>query len=407
MAYDGWIELNEVELINLSRTAQLAEALGIDTLWTEPASVQWIEEALGGVDYALISAAPWYDSGVPASAEFAGVVPLSMAGLDDSTLEASTIEYTTDGGSSGKARNKTLSIVASVAILASTDRGADYGKRWLDRTLRAAGAQTFCAGTEMRYFEFSQGQGLPAPSIVHRRNVSLTRGTSVTRKYSTSCSSTWMVTYTWTANDPFEYGVAQEMFENLGAVVIGSAVVASGTEDLVITPCGEYDFSPLYDPLYPALVPSPTAPDFYPAGWQWLPGTDIDRSWVTLDPVEPSAFRRVPVITLSSDTEARFIRVSIWGASAPVDGQCEPLWTAIVSYLPPDIDLIIDGEQQASYVWDGVSPVRRADSLVYGVDARPIQWDSFNDPAGLLVAIDVVEGAPLVTASLSLVAKSN
>ena len=91
MAYDGWIEFNESELVNLSRTAQLAEALGIDTLWTEPESVEWIQDALGGVDYDVITEAPWYDSGLPASAEFAGIVPLSIAGLDDSTMEATIL----------------------------------------------------------------------------------------------------------------------------------------------------------------------------------------------------------------------------------------------------------------------------------------------------------------------------
>lgn len=414
MAYDGWVEFNDVELINLSRTAQLAEALGIDTLWTDPESVQWIEDSLGGVDYDLITAAPWYDAGHPASSEFAGIVPLSIAGLDDSTLTASTIEYVTDGGSSGRARNTTLPIVANVALVASTDRGADYGKRWLDKTLRAGGARTFCSGSEMRYFQFSPGETGVEPPVAHRRDVSLTRGTSVTRKHQTSCSATWIVPFTWTANDPFEYGEEIAQFTDLGGAVAGPGVDSSGSLALTEIPCGEYDYSPIYDPLYPALVPSPTAPDFYPEGWALLPGMTFDRFWARLDPVEPSALNVVPVVTLTTDVDARFVRVSIWPAASSTDDLCDPLWVAIVSYLPAGMDFVIDGEQKASYV-DVPPIVRRTDSLVYGAAARPIQWTSLNDPDGLLVTLDIMDdsgsgdydGGGTVRAALSFVPKSD
>lgn len=414
MAYDGWIQFNGQELINLSRTAQLAETLGIDTLWTDPASVQWIQVALGGVDYDRIAEAPWHDPGYPASAEFAGLVPLALAGLDDSTLEAATVEYITSGGSSGKGRNATLPIVASVAIIASTSRGADFGKRWMDRMLRAGGAQQFCVGSELRYFISAQGEGEPAPPQGHRRDVSLTRGASVTRKRSTSCSAAWLVTYTWTANDPFEYGDEQPQFTELGGAVTGPAVVTSGSVALVETPCPEYNYTPIYDPLYPALVAPPEAPDFYPEGWALSTGMTFDRFWVTLDPLEPSALHVVPVVTLTTDFDARMVRVSIWPAGADPSDLCDPLWVAIVSYLPAGVDFVIDGEQRASYADTG-TVLRRTDSLVYGTGARPITWSTFNDPSGLLVTLDIMDdsgsgdydGGGTVRAALSLVPKSD
>jgi hypothetical protein len=577
MAYDGWIEFGGAELINLSRTAQLADALGIDTVWTEPDTVAWIQDALGGTDYDVITSAPWYDAGYPASAEFAGIVPLSIVGLDDSTLEASTVEYITSGGSSNKPRNKTLPLVANVAVVASTPRGADYGKRWLDRMLRGGGARTFCAGSDLRYFRWAQRDGEDAPPQAHRRDVTLTRGTSVTRKRATHCSATWMTTFTWTANDPFEYGDEELMFTDLGGEIVnlidngffetdasfwhvGSEIddtftrdtsefysgVASGkfettagsglfypdevpgtvgepspygndfalsfrtkgtpgnrlrvqwirlnggtvfadlivdpltadwqhvtlvgsipegtdfwsvyplframdggtvwVDDVVVVPglvpkgpedlgpgvlspsvtesgslalveveCPAYDYSPIYDPLYPALVPSPTAPEFYPDGWDLLPGVTIDRFWARIVSVEPSEFNVVPVLTLTTDEDARMVRVSIWPSTADEGDFCDPLWTAIVTYLPAGLDFVIDGEQEASYAWDGVSPaVRRTDSLVFGTGANPISWTAFNDPVGLLVTLDIMsggsgdyDGGGTVRAALSLVPKSD
>lgn len=413
MAYDGWLTFNEVELVNLSRTAQLAEALGIDVLWTDPASVQWIEDALSGVDYDLISAAPWYDAGHPASAEFAGIVPLSISGLDDSSQEAATVQYITNGGASGGSRNATQTIVANVAVIASTSRGADFGKRWLDRVLAGQSTQ-FCAGSELRYFQYPQGEGESAPPQAHRRDVNLTRGTSVTRKRATSCAAMWLVTYTWTADDPFEYGDERPQFTELGGVVTGPGVDTSGSTALVEFPCPEFDYTPIYDPLYPALVAPPEAPDFYPAGWEPLTGMTFDRFWVRLDPSEPTALNVVPVLTLTTDTDARMVRVSVWPSTADPTDTCEPLWVAIVTYLPAGVDFVIDGEQEAAYADTG-TVLRRTDSLVYSAGARPLQWLAFNDAGGLLVTLDVMDdsgsvdydGGGTVRAALALVPKSD
>lgn len=562
MAYDGWLQFNGRELVNLSRTAQLADALGIDTVWVTPSSVQWIENTLGGSDYDVITEAPWYDPEYLASAEFAGLVPLSMAGLDDSTLQSTPIEYVTDGGSPGKSRNSTLPIVASMAIVASSDRGAEYGLRWLNRVLRDSSGPMFCSGADLRYFRSANANA----EVVHRRDVRTTRGVSVTRKRSTSCSATWIVTFTLTDHDSYEYGDPQPAvfdlagpmptavknlvpngrptstddwhitntgsgglgipgydaglgafygevvvqpsdtawtqrygnqnstatdripvrgateytvsFEAMSTVddnrgiaidwygasgtVIGSSTLLSGARqalpahqwksfeivavspagaitaspavmfsglsgpaaiprpvgsrlhqrrllmaegivprsailpagELVLTqqPCPEFDYTPIYDPLYPALVPSPTAPNFYPAGWNIEPGMTFSRRWVRVPPVEPSSLLVVPTITLTTDVEARRVRVSIWPSSSNSNDQCDPLFSVVVAYLPPALQFIIDGEQKASYVWDGSSPeVRRSDSLVYGPDAEPVNWTAFNDDTNLLITVDLFE----------------
>lgn len=418
MAYDGWLTLRGEEFINLSRTAQLAEVMGIDVVWTDPDSVEWLQNALApGEDYTDVSTAPWFDEGYPPSAEFAGILPLSIPALDDSTKESSTVEYITSGGSSNRARNRTLPIVANVMIIASTDRGADYGKRWMDRMISGTSEGGACAGSVMEYFRWVQADGQPVPDKAHRRNVTLTRASTVTRKYRSDCASAWTTTFTLTANDPFEYGDEQLMFTDLGGAVTGpdDRIVASGSIALVEDPCPVYDYSPIYDPLYPALVPAPTAPDFYPEGWDLIPGVTFDRNWVEIAPVEPTSLNVVPVLTLRSGADARLVRVSIWGSDADPTDQCDPLWSAIVSYLPAAYDFVIDGEQEASFVWDGFSPlVRRADSLTYSTGARPLRWETFNGNSGLLITLDTLsesgdfyDAGGTVRADLSFVPKSD
>jgi len=102
------------------------------------------------------------------------------------------------------------------------------------------------------------------------------------------------------------------------------------------------------------------------------------------------------------------VRVSIYDAAAPIDSQCEALWTSTVSYLPPEQDLLIDGEERAAYVLMGNGGKRRADSLVFGPEASPIQWSDIDGPSELLVALDigVASSGSTVRAALSTVKKS-
>lgn len=403
MSSDAWIEFNGIELVNLSRTAQLAQSLGITSVWATPESTAWIEDALDGTGYDDITDAPWYDAAYPASAEFAGLVPLGFPGLGDSTLTANVTEYITDGGTTTKPRSATQTIVASGWLVAATARGAEYGKRWLDRVLRGSGASATCTGHRMRYFRWSSADS----PIAHYRDVRTTRGASITRRVKRDCSFALAVTFTLTAADPFEYGEPVPSIEGLGGTVSGPGLVSDGTLTLTQEGCPAFDYSPVYDPTYPALVPAPTVPSFYPAGWTVEDGDTFDRYWAIVDPIEPVGLAVVPVITLTTDGDARMVRVSVWDSDATTAEQCGPLFGAMVSYLPGGVsEFTIDGEQQASYLWDGVAPVvRRTDSLVYSPDARPVDWTSFSTEGGLLVTLDVFDGADIEMA-LAFVPKS-
>lgn len=411
MAYDGWVSFDGVELINLSRSVLLAQALGIDTLWVSSDSVAWIGPELDETSYGDITEAPWYDPGYPPSTEFAGVVSLGLQGLDDSSAESSITEYITDGGNAGRIRSSTLSIVASVAIIASTERGAEFGKRWLDRRLRGVADSTTCAGFDLKYFRWA---GANAP-IAHHRNVKLTRGTSITRKRTTDCSTTWLLTFTLTAADPFEYSEPVASITHIGASTTASGpgvVNAGGTVSLVQSDCPVYDTSPVMSPLAPALVASPTVPNLLPDGWPITTGDTFQRWWAKVSPVEPTTSRVVPVFSLTGSNNTSGVRLSVWNYEDSNVDQCDPLWSAVIIYVPSGLTFTIDGEKQVSYVWDGASPVvRRADSVVFSTSGGPIDWTSFSNANGYLVTVDVLAAdsghvAGAIDVALSFVTKS-
>lgn len=424
MSYDGWIDVDGREFINVARTARLAAAMGLITVRVPAERVTALEERFygdgfglggfgmtpfgGGVEAAAylsdITTAPWYDPDVPASEEFAGLVPLRFDGLEDSTLGAATVEYITDGGHSGTARNSTLSIVGNVGIMALSERGAEYGRRWMNRTLRGTDSRLFGNGWKLSYLSY---MGVAAP-VVHRRDVRLTRGASITAKRNRKCYSTWLATFTLTANDPYEYSSPAPQVSIMGNdTATGAAVVSSGGVDMVEESCPVYDYTPIYDPLHPALIAPPSVPEFLPDGWDLDDGMPFRRTWARLDPFDPGPLSYIPRFSLTSPVDARMVRVSVWESSADTTDTCGALFTAILTYLPGGTTLYLDAEQQAVYVWDGRAPsVRRADSLAYGPLATPLQWATLTDPDGLLITLDIFNDEP-VTASLQFISKSD
>lgn len=436
MAYEGWFEFNGTEIMNAGRTVELSRVLGIDTVRLRRSKINWIETAFdaplgfghGGfglgpfglgdgdtLNYRDITQAPWYDAGVPASMEFAGALAMDVRGLEGSNHEGGITEYVTTGGHVDRGRAPTLSIVANVAIVARTERGAEYGLRWLNRALspRTNLGQPR-AGSDLTYFRYADA-GSPK---AHRRGVRLTRGSSITRKKTSKCATTWFVTFTLTAADPHEYGEEVPRVLLMGpatTVLAADPGATSGTVASVIeATCPVFDYSPIYDPNIPALLAPPTAPEFLPIGWNINAGMEFRRYWARVSPPEPSGLLVVPKITLGSDVEARRVRISIWPSGTALTVQCEPLFSVVVNYVPANTPIIIDGERQMGYAQSPNSPyARRVDSLLYSPSGGPVQWTSFSESTRFLVTLDNFrlgtgwEAGPGLGMSLSFIPKSD
>lgn len=394
MAYDGYMLYDDVEIINLRRTALLSMELGVDSVRVTPESVSWIEPDTSDSVLGQVSNAPWYSAYDDASMEFAGIIPLSVVGLDDSSLTSTTTEYITDGGKTGTGRNATLPVVFSLALVALTARGVGYGRAWLEGVLRD-GARG-CAGEVLRYVTHEEADWDDPEVWKHRNDVRVTRGISTTRKRANPCSHIHIITFTMTAGDPFEYGDREEWVTNLrpfGAVngpagLPNPVVISNQVENNEL--CPVYDYSPIYNPAYPALVPSPTAPNEFPLGWSvFRPGLEtlddpsrhFHRRGIRTRAPSASVSGRVPVLRFTSDSDKTGVRFSIWPGGAEDDIKCGPLWSVSLPYLPGGDPLWIDGETQSVYVVEPGGVVRRADTLVFDTDtAGPIRWKTLREP---------------------------
>ena len=134
MTWNGYVEYDGTELINVARV----EAYARHHSWFKPLfGNEVLGLMLGDKPYRspLQDDAPWTDPDQKESYDFLGAYPLDISGLEDSSRTSDVTESLTDGGVPGRVRHATKSIVFSVALLADSDAGADYGMKWLRRAL--------------------------------------------------------------------------------------------------------------------------------------------------------------------------------------------------------------------------------------------------------------------------------
>src|SRR5690606_29909037 len=79
--------------------------------------------------------APWMDLDDATSTDFFGVWPVEVSGLSDSTYQAETVEAIMDGGTVGAPRRAGRDMRFSVALIAKTMAGIEYGHAWLESVL--------------------------------------------------------------------------------------------------------------------------------------------------------------------------------------------------------------------------------------------------------------------------------
>lgn len=79
---------------------------------------------------------PWYDRTESASAEFAGVWPLRVDGLDSTPLDREVIEAAVAGGGFGVDRTPPRRVEVEALVIGATPAGLRYGLGWLGSALR-------------------------------------------------------------------------------------------------------------------------------------------------------------------------------------------------------------------------------------------------------------------------------
>lgn len=137
--FDGYLALGSTELINAERTRAYVRK-NLPAFPLRAVKKGDLALALGDDEYEspLVDDAPWVDVLNPATHGFFGLYPLSIEGVDDSTLTAPIQEGVNDGGVIGAPRHSARQIRVHGLLLAADELALDAGMTWLRAALNPA-----------------------------------------------------------------------------------------------------------------------------------------------------------------------------------------------------------------------------------------------------------------------------
>lgn len=140
--FRGWLQLGQTEIANSGRTIAYMKN-GVRNLSTEivtddswPMLPVWLDRESVWQRPELDDDCPWYDSTESASAEFAGVWPMSVEGADSTPVDREVVEGAIAGGGFGVLRTPPRTLTVEALVIASTPAGLRYGLGWLGSALR-------------------------------------------------------------------------------------------------------------------------------------------------------------------------------------------------------------------------------------------------------------------------------
>lgn len=139
------------------------------------------------------SPAPWYDPDVSDSADFLGVLALSMSGVDDYPVTRAVTAAVTGSGSIGPRRIQPRTITVRAVLLALSCCGVQYGLHWLGEALQGCNGG-ICAGDCATMYDCCPTTGMTAEEYNARyrrtfRRVALTDGPTVIARNGSGCSA--------------------------------------------------------------------------------------------------------------------------------------------------------------------------------------------------------------------------
>ena len=149
MAWPGFLMVGGNEVINNTRTAVYARALGITNI--QCGQCPDLNRILDEPPYTSPDGddAPWWDPAVPASKEFAGLLGLEVIGLDNPVNVREAIPLAASGAAISPVRRRPREIQYRALLLASSDCGLSYGRAWLAAAVRGSACGLPCVGDDL------------------------------------------------------------------------------------------------------------------------------------------------------------------------------------------------------------------------------------------------------------------
>lgn len=144
MAYDGFLRYGGTEVANLERLAAYIEnglapaGSRIDVTPCEDLSEVIYSPGWRPYRTPIQDEPPWYDGDDPDTWDFAGVFPLEVTGLDDTTRTVEVTQTLRGDGLPGRVQRTPQTIAVTALLVGRTTESAQAGLAWLRRALHGS-----------------------------------------------------------------------------------------------------------------------------------------------------------------------------------------------------------------------------------------------------------------------------
>lgn len=408
MALDWYLAMGNVEVANHTRLEAYLQSVGspLDSRGVCSCPT-FTADLVGDLPYTTpeSDAAPWWDPDVPESEEFAGLLVLSVEGLDDYPVRRTVTNAVAGGGSIGPARALPRTITVTGILLGSTCCGVDYGLHWLGEVLQGCtGGQ--CDGDCLTLYNCCPGEDMDAEQFNARhrrtlRRVALVEGPRIIARTGTGCSAgecqsgadILTVEIVLTAATPWLWTDPMPVMEVMPPVDVSTDCVtwclhpsgagASGCEGgCRLADCPDPTAACADPRCQPPAPPVPTSPDTC-----FCVPLAVERDCYDMDLTSrPGWSVDVPVITVrAGSSDLRNLTIEFFERSPNDDGlaceeladmgRCSPHSVYHIQYVPAGGALTLDGQIGRALIECG--GVCESSSDVYGRDGLPPTWRAF------------------------------
>lgn len=151
MALEWWLGYGSTEVANSARLEAYLQSIGSPLDSTTVCGCETFDAVLVGAPGPYTTpaedGAPWYDPNVVESADFAGLMVLSVDGLDDHPVERGVTRSAAGSAALGPARELPRTVTVTAVLLGATCCAVAYGLRWLASALEGCtGLRCRCVG---------------------------------------------------------------------------------------------------------------------------------------------------------------------------------------------------------------------------------------------------------------------
>jgi hypothetical protein len=393
--YRGYLSLDGTEILNAARVKKYITTLlpGFDV----KCDFTGLHDALGATGYntPAIDAAPWYEPTQPQTARFYGFLPLGLAGATDSTRQVETTELTGNGSVHTSPRHGSREIQVKTLAVAADEEALAAGIAWLKDQLENAdsaqdstNAGVHCLDREATFFSALPVSRTASQLLRTFYRVEVIEGPLVTKEWPSRRGAAASVEFVLRAGVPWGFTEPVRV-GSLDMDVSTTTHTDAAGEDCSASTDPYSGF--INDPYFTAIKKPPLPPNIKPPNI--LTVSSWKRRVLTIpEELTKQAGRAVPVIkVLTGSNDLQQVRIRFYDDSGPLTG-CGYAGEFMVSYLPVNASLTIDGirEEITVLLADG----RRvpAGHLVYGADGKPLSFAEFSGHKGYTMTVDMMTG---------------